>query len=339
VTTQKSTEPEMIGFLMIPQFSMIAFSAAIEPLRLANYLTGQELYRWVLISRDGGLEKASNGIAVRIDYALADAPVLPTVVVCSGVDGHWYDDRHVMAWLRRIAAKGITIGSVCTASHILARAGLLQGYRCTTHWENLAGFSETFQEIEATGELFTIDRNRFTCAGGTAAVDLMLHRIAATHGERLAVEVAEQMLHDKIRPGSVLQRTTVQPNPGIEQGELLAAIVLMQDNIEEPLDLLTLSNRLNQSRRNVERLFRKHLNCSPARYYLGLRLKRARQLLCQTKMSVMEVAISCGFVSATHFSKSYHDYFGVPPRSDQQSRRAGPFAAPGAGRQRGAEKK
>jgi transcriptional regulator GlxA family with amidase domain len=169
VTTQKSTEPEMIGFLMIPQFSMIAFSAAIEPLRLANYLSGQELYRWVLISRDGGLEKASNGIDVRIDYALADAPALPTVVVCSGVDGHWYDDRHVMAWLRRMAAKGVTIGSVCTASHILARAGLLQGYRCTTHWENLAGFSETFQEIEATGELFTIDRNRFTCAGGTAA--------------------------------------------------------------------------------------------------------------------------------------------------------------------------
>jgi transcriptional regulator GlxA family with amidase domain len=310
VTTQKSTEPEMIGFLMIPQFSMIAFSAAIEPLRLANYLSGQELYRWVLISRDGGLEKASNGIDVRIDYALADAPALPTVVVCSGVDGHWYDDRQVMAWLRRIAAKGVTIGSVCTASHILARAGLLQGYRCTTHWENLAGFSETFQEIEATGELFTIDRNRFTCAGGTAAVDLMLHRIAATHGERLAVEVAEQMLHDKIRPGSVLQRTAVQPNPGIEQGELLAAIVLMQDNIEEPLDLLTLSNRLNQSRRNVERLFRKHLNCSPARYYLGLRLKRARQLLCQTKMSVMEVAISCGFVSATHFSKALPGFRG-----------------------------
>ena len=272
MTTQKYTEPEMIGFLMIPHFSMIAFSAAIEPLRLANYLSGQELYRWVLISRDGGLEKASNGIDVRIDYALADAPALPTVVVCSGVDGHWYDDRQVMAWLRRMAAKGVTIGSVCTASHILARAGLLQGYRCTTHWENLAGFSETFQEIEATGELFTIDRNRFTCAGGTAAVDLMLHRIAATHGERLAVEVAEQMLHDKIRAGSVLQRTAVQPDPGIEQGELLAAIVLMQDNIEEPLDLLTLSNRLNQSRRNVERLFRKHLNCSPARYYLGLRL-------------------------------------------------------------------
>ena len=118
LTTSKFTEPEMIGFLMIPQFSMIAFSAAIEPLRLANYLSGQELYRWVLISRDGGLEKASNGIDIRIDYALADAPALPTVVVCSGVDGHWYDDRQVMAWLRRIAAKGVTIGSVCTASHI-----------------------------------------------------------------------------------------------------------------------------------------------------------------------------------------------------------------------------
>jgi transcriptional regulator GlxA family with amidase domain len=199
---------------------------------------------------------------------------------------------------------------------VLARAGLLDGYRCTIHWENMAGLAESFPGIEATGELFTIDRNRFTCAGGTAATDLMLHRIAARHGERLAVEVAEQMLHDKIRPGSVRQQEAIQPNPAVEREELLAAILLMQEHIEEPLDLLTLSARLGQSRRNVERLFRRHMDCSPAKYYLGLRLKRARQLLRQTRLSVMEVSICCGFVSATHFSKCYRDHFGVPPRMD-----------------------
>lgn len=319
---------ETIGFLLVPDFSMIAFTAAVEPLRLANHLSGRELYRWVLLSRDGGCERASNGIGVCVDYAIADAPPLPTIMLCSGVNGHWYEDRSVFSWLRRVAAQGAALGSLCTGSHILARAGLLNGYRCTIHWENMAGFSETFPEIDATGELFTIDRNRFTCAGGTSATDMMLHHIAMAHGEKLAVDVAEQLLHTKIRQGSVRQQEAVQPNPAVDHDDLLAAVLMMQDNIEEPLDLLALSVELGQSRRNVERLFRKYMNCSPAKYYLGLRLKRARQLLCQTRMSVMEVSISCGFVSATHFSKCYRDYFGVPPRSDQQNHRQRPLAAP-----------
>jgi transcriptional regulator GlxA family with amidase domain len=313
--------PETFGFLLIPQFSMIAFAAAIEPLRLANHVSGETLYRWVLLSRDGSSERASNGIPVAADHALAEAPSLPTIIVCSGIDGHWYEDRAVFAWLRRMAARGATLGSVCTASHILARAGLLDGYRCTVHWENLAGFSETFPNLEATGELFTVDRNRFTCAGGIAAADMMLHRIAATHGDELAAKIGEQMLHDKMRPGAMRQHAVPQPPFAVEREELQAAVRMMLENIETPVDLLTLAHRLGQSRRNVERLFRKYLNCSPARYYLGLRLTRARQLLNQTHLSVLEVALCCGFVSATHFSQRYRGYFGVPPRSDQTGHR------------------
>ncbi|EWY42664.1 AraC family transcriptional regulator [Skermanella stibiiresistens SB22] len=320
--------PETVGFLLIPQFSLIAFTAALEPLRLANHISGRELYRWVLLSPDGASGQASCGLRIAVDHGIDAAPELPTIIVCSGIDGHWYDDRTVLSWLRRRATRGVEFGSLCTASHILARAGLLNGYRCTIHWENLAGFSETYPEIDATGELFNIDRNRFTCAGGTAAMDMMLHRVASAHGDKLAVGIAEQLLHEKIRQGSVRQREAIQPDPGIEREELAAAVKLMMANIEEPLDLLTLSNQLGQSRRNVERLFRKFMNCSPARYYLGLRLKRARQLLFQTRMSVMEVAISCGFVSATHFSKCYRDYFGVAPRDDQSGHRLRPLTDP-----------
>ena len=320
--------PEAFGFLLIPQFSMIAFAAAIEPLRLANHVSGKPLYRWVLLTRDGGPEKASNGIHIAADHALSDAPSLPTVVLCSGIDGHWYEDRKVFAWLRRTAARGVTLGSVCTASHILARAGLLDGYRCTIHWENLAGFSETFPKLEATAELFTVDRNRFTCAGGIAAADMMLHRIAATHGDDLASQIGEQMLHDRIRPGAMRQHAAPQPPLALERQELHAAVRMMLDNIETPLDLAAIARRLGQSRRNLERLFRKHLNGSPARYYLGLRLTRARQLLDQTRLSVLEVALCCGFVSATHFSQRYRDYFGVPPRSDQTGRRRRALSAP-----------
>lgn len=307
--------PERFGFLLIPQFSMIAFAAAIEPLRLANHVSGETLYRWLLLSRDGGSERASNAIPVTVDHALADAPALATVIVCSGIDGHWYADGKVFGWLRRAAARGATLGSLCTASHILAAAGLLDGYRCTVHWENLAGFSESFPNLEATEELFTVDRNRFTCAGGFAAADLMLHRIAATHGVKLAEQIREQMLHDKIRPGAMRQHAA--PQLVLERAELQAAVRIMSENIETPLDLATIAHRLGQSRRNMERLFRKHLNGSPGRYYLELRLTRARQLLSQTRMSVLQVALCCGFASATHFSQRYRAYFGVPPRSDQ----------------------
>jgi transcriptional regulator GlxA family with amidase domain len=281
-----------------------------------------------LLSRDGGSERASNAIPVTVDHALADAPSLSTVIVCSGIDGHWYKDGKVFAWLRRAAARGATLGSVCTASHILAAAGLLDGYRCTVHWENLAGFSESFPNLEATEELFTVDRNRFTCAGGFAAADMMLHRIAATHGAKLAEQIREQMLHDKIRPGAMRQHAA--PQLVLERAELQAAVRIMSENIETPLDLATIAHRLGHSRRNIERLFRKHLNGSPGRYYLELRLTRARQLLSQTRMSVLQVALCCGFASATHFSQRYRTYFGVPPRSDQAGL-GRPITAPTAG--------
>jgi AraC family transcriptional regulator, glycine betaine-responsive activator len=321
--------PETLGFLLIPQFSMIALAAAIEPLRLANYVSGRPLYRWVLLSHGGDSEIASNGIRLPVDHDIAHAPNLPTVIVCSGIEGHWYEDKQVFAWLRRMAINGAVLGSVCTASHILARAGLLDGYRCTIHWENMASFTESFPQVEATGELFTIDRNRFTCAGGSAATDMMLHRIAAGHGEELAARVGEQMLHVKIRPGAMRQHAAASPTIAVERRELQAAIQMMLENIETPLDLLSLAKRLGQSRRNMERLFRKYMNGSPARYYVGLRLIKARQLLNQTRMPVTEVALSCGFCSATHFSKRYRGYFGVAPRTDQVSQRASVFALSG----------
>jgi transcriptional regulator GlxA family with amidase domain len=315
--------PETIGFLLIPQFSMIAFAAAVEPLRLANHESGRVLYRWVLVSSDGGAVTASNGIAIPADCTLTEAPSLSALVLCGGIDGHWYKDRAVLAWLRRQAKQGVAVGAVCTGSHVLARAGLLDGYRCTVHWENLASFAESFPDVEATGELFTVDRNRFTCAGGTAAADMMLHRIAAAHGDGLAARIGEQMLHDTIRPGALRQHVVLQPPRVSERQELQAAVELMRENIEKPRDLGQLAAELGQSRRNIERLFRKHMNCSPARYYLGLRLARARQLLSQTRMAVVEVALSCGFVSAAHFSKRYRSHFGVAPRADQASERAG----------------
>jgi transcriptional regulator GlxA family with amidase domain len=309
--------PQRIGFILIPRFSMIAFTSALEPLRLANRASGHELYAWSLHSADGGPVSASNGIVFQAEGGLDRASTCDAVVVCSGLDVHRYDDRQLSSWLRRAARRGLDVGAVCTGSHIMARAGLLDGYRCTIHWENLAAFAEDFPDIEVTTELFEIDRNRFTCSGGTGAIDMMLNVIAMQHGHELAAAVADQFMHERIRDQHDHQRMSLPARLGVRHPKLIAVIDLMEQNLEEPLARSALAVNAGLSTRQLERLFRKYLNRSPARYYLELRLNKARLLLLQTNMSVIDVALACGFVSASHFSKCYRDFFGRTPRKER----------------------
>jgi transcriptional regulator GlxA family with amidase domain len=309
--------PQRIGLVLVPNFSMIAFTAAVEALRLANRTSGQALYQWSLFSVDGRPVKASNGIALHPDGDLEAANRFDTVAVCSGTDVQRFQDRALVSWLRRMARQGADIGALCTGSYILARAGLLDGYRCTIHWENLAGFFEDFPDIEVSSELFEIDRNRFTCSGGTAAIDLMLNVIARQHGHELAAGVADQFLHERIRDHRDHQRMSLPARLGVQHPKLLKVIELMEQNLEEPLSRSGLAVTAGLSTRQLERLFRKYLNRSPARYYLELRLNKARLLLLQTNMSIIDVALACGFVSASHFSKCYRDFFGRTPRKER----------------------
>ncbi len=322
--------PHRIGFLLIPQFSMISFSTALEPLRLANRQSGKDLYAWELFSSDGQPVTASNGIEVRVQGGLEAAGALPVVVVCAGIDVHRFDNKAVLSWLRRMDRKGSDIGAVCTASHILARAGLLDGFRCTIHWENLASFAEDFPNIEVSSEIFEIDRNRFTCAGGTAPLDMMLNMISLQHGHELAASVADQFMHERIRDQHDHQRISLPARLGVRHPKLLTVIEMMEQNLEEPLSRSELARAARLSTRQLERLFRKYLSRSPARYYLELRLNRARLLLLQTNMSVIDVALACGFVSASHFSKCYRDFFGHTPRKE----RGLPLTGSGAGNNR-----
>jgi AraC family transcriptional regulator, glycine betaine-responsive activator len=309
--------PQKIGFLLIPNFSMIAFASAVESLRLANRTSGRALYGWTLLGRDGKPVQASNGITFHPDAAIDAASPCDMLVVCSGVGGHLYRDKAVFSWLRRLDRQGTDIGALCTGSAVLAHAGLLEGYRCTIHWENLTGFIEEFPELEVTNELFEIDRNRFTCSGGTAAVDMMLNLIARQHGHELAAAVSEQFIHERIRDQHDHQRMALTARLGVRHPKLIAVIKLMEQNLEEPLDRGGLADRVGLSTRQLERLFGKYLHRSPARYYLELRLNRARLLLLQTNMSVIDVALACGFVSASHFSKCYRDTFGKTPRKER----------------------
>ncbi|HRY24071.1 MAG: GlxA family transcriptional regulator [Geminicoccaceae bacterium] len=317
-----AVDTETVAFFLVPDFSMISFASAVEPLRIANRLSGRSLYRWLLLSKDGGPVRGSNGISVNVDMAMdriqaSFGQSLPTICLASGLHGERYADKDVFAWLRRMDRHGAVIGALCTGAHILAKAGLITDHRCTIHWENLPGFVEAFPDIDVAADLYEIDRNRFTCSGGTAPLDLMLSRIAAAHGEELATKVSEQCLLDRIRGPHDRQRMPIRIRLGVHHPKLINAIELMEANIEEPLPQEQLAHYIGLSRRQLERLFRRHMGRTPAQYYLELRLERARHLLYQTDLPIMSIACACGFVSASHFSTCYRQMFGRTPRAER----------------------
>jgi transcriptional regulator GlxA family with amidase domain len=316
--TESAAGPRQVfGFLLLPGFSLLAFSSAIDPLRSANRLSGRDLYEWFLITSDGEPVAASNGARIIPDGAIDRFERLPNLIICAGVGVRNFADKKVFAWLRRLERTGCRMGAVSTASHVLAKLGMLDGHRCTIHWENLPGFREDFPQLDATNELFEIDRGRFTCSGGTASLDMMLALIAPDHGRALTSRVADQFMHERLRDQHDKQRMDLRLRLGISHPKLLKVVALMEAHLEEPLARADLATRVGLSTRQLERLFRKYLQRTPTRFYLELRLERARQLLTQTSLSVLDVALACGFVSASHFSKCYREIFKKTPREER----------------------
>jgi transcriptional regulator GlxA family with amidase domain len=311
------TRPQQIGFLLLNEFSMLAFASALEPLRAANRQTNRDLFNWVIASPGGTVAIASNGVEVRADGDLTILQECRMVFVCAGVNVRGNTDRNVLNLIRRLDRNGAVIGAICTGTYVMAAAGLLDGRRCTIHWENIDGLSEEFPELEITNDLFEVDGTRVTCSGGTASLDMMLNLITQAHGAALAAEISDQFIHDRIREPTDRQRMELRSRLGVSHPKLLAVVKTMEDNLEEPLAQTDIARMTNLSTRQLERLFRKYLNTTPTRYYLNLRLARARHLLRQTSMSILSVALACGFVSASHFSKCYRECYGCTPRAER----------------------
>ena len=314
----KGRTPQTIGFLLLPEFSLIAFTASIEPLRSANRLSRKSLYAWQTISMSGQPVAASNGVTITPDCSLKDASNCNVIFICAGLRPlHNLPDK-ISGELRMLARKGMPLGSVCTGTVALAKAGLLDGHRCTIHWENIEGFAETFPDLEITATLFEIDRNRYTCSGGTAPLDMMIHSIKLDHGEALALNVADQMLLNFVREPQAGQRMAIEHRTGIRHPKLLAAIGYMEAHTETIISMHELSDEIGLSLRQLERLFKSKLGVTPTQYYLDLRVRRARQLLRQSPMSVMEVAVATGFNSASHFTQIYKKHFGHAPSQERK---------------------
>jgi transcriptional regulator GlxA family with amidase domain len=325
---KNQSKKRSIVFFLVPNFTLLPFTAAIETLRIANRMLGYSAYTWRLCSANGEKVYSSSGICLEADSSLADerrhlsGENRPNMVlVCSGVYVEEFQNKSVNAWLRETYNRGIAVGSLCTGAHVLAQAGLLNGKRCAIHWENLPGFAEAFPQAEVYADLYEVDSNIYTCAGGTASLDMMLNLIGQDFGDNLVNKVCEQQLTDRVRNPHDRQRLPLRARLGVQNAKVLSIIEVMENNLSEPLSLVEIADDAGLSRRQIERLFRQEMGRSPARYYLEIRLDRARHLLVQSSMPVVEVAVACGFVSASHFSKCYREVYNRSPQQERAERK------------------
>ncbi len=316
-------------FLTLPQYSMIALSSAVEALRMANRVAKNEVYQWALASMDGEPVAASNGLTMAPTVGLADAGEAQIVFVCGGLDIEAACTPDVLAALRRLGQRQTALGALCTGGYALAKAGLLDKYKAVVHWENMTALEEQFPKVIFSRQLFAIDRDRFTCSGGVAPLDLMLNIIQSHLGPHVAPMISEQFILDRIRNDQDRQHVPLMARVGLFHENLIEAAALMEANLEEPLSLDEIASLVGVSRRQIERLFKRYVGEVPTKYYLDMRLRRARSLLLQTAMSVMEIAVACGFQSPPHFSKCYRDLFGHTPSAERRNSRLA-LLSPGA---------
>jgi len=308
-----------IGMALVPDFNVMATMGFIDPLRAANYLDGRNRFRWRFLSDGGGPCRASNGAEI-VTEPLSGASGRDFDILL--VSASWAPERHATIRLQRLlrdaARQGAMIAALDTGAFILARCGLLQDCRASVHYQHIDAFQELFPDVEVGENLFEIGRNRMTCCGGSAAVELGLHLVHSLHGRALANAAARYIFHPTLRePGTRQQPERREPLGSLVPARVKTAIQLMEDNLEEPLPIPALCQRVGISHRQLDRLFATHIRKTPTLYYRDIRLDRARGLVTQTEMSMSEIAVASGFTGQVHFSRAYSDRFGLPPIRDR----------------------
>jgi len=313
--------PRRIGFLLLPKFSLIGLLSAVEPLRGANRTLGYAAYSWHFFSVDGEPVAASNGIPIAPEAAIETVDHFPCVAVFASYDPLAAAGRRLYRWLQRLHRQGAELGGFETGTVVLAEAGLLAGRRVTLHWETVEAFRETWLDVDARDSLYEIDGPIFTCSGATAGMDLMLYLIGQHHSGTVAADVADQFLHTEIRAAGAHQRMAADTRAGTSNPDLVRVTETMSDHLEHPLSLDELAAACDMSRRRLERLFARHLGEPPQRWYLRLRLERARHLLRYGELPVNEVAVACGFGSAAYFTRAYRTRYDRTPGAERRDAR------------------
>lgn len=314
----QSRRPIRIGFYLVPDFPLMTFAAALDSLRQGNRLTKRKAFEWVVLSADGAHVKSSSGLGFDADAPIARAPRCDIIILCAGINYADAYDTNVFAWLRRIYSEGCVLGAVSTAVFFLAKAGLLEGRRCAVHWESLASFRSEFPNCLATDDIFAIDGRFLTSSGGTVTLDMMLYLIAAVEGRELASLISDQFNHARIRRQDDVQRMSPEDRFGIKNTKLAFVIRRMEGSLGEPVEISDLADSVALSLRQLERLFHSNLGKSPSKFYIELRMQRARELLVYTELAISQIAEICGYQSASHFSRFYRERFRETPAATRK---------------------
>lgn len=309
-----------IGFLLLDQFSMLSFTSALEPLEVTNQLADKTLYEYFTATADGEVVRSSSGVAVIPDFTVAElvsTRQIDALIVIGGIEVPDVN-RLLQSSLQRCSSAGVALGGVASGVLALAKAGFLDGHSCSVQRDFMALLKEERPNVAVSLKQFTLNPQRFSCTGGSAAIEMMINRISAEQGADIAHAVGEALLYE---PGATAQQLLLPEQVRATQPKLVEIITLMEANLEEPLSLTELAGYVGISRRHLERIFKKHLGCSPLKYYIRLRLLAARQLLKQTSRPIIDVAAACGFVSAAHFSKCYKAHMNITPKAERQGAR------------------
>ncbi len=313
----------VFGFVVVPNFSLIALSACIDPLRIANGVLGRPTYRSVLLSVDGGLVASSDGIQVVTQHSLADAPAMDVVFVIGPNPIPHRGLRSLTQWLKKMALQGLPLGGIDTGAYLMAQAGLLDGYRCTIHWEDHEALAEQFPQVIVTQHFFEVDRDRYTCSGGVAPLDLMTYLLTRAPGSRqLANEVANLLVVER-RSLTDVQTVSIIHQERVTHPAAVEALRLMEANVSEPLTVAEIAQFAGMPLRSLQRLFRQQFAKSAERIYLDIRLSHARILVQRSDKSIRDIASETGFASPAHLTARYTPRFGAPPRKDRTQRQQG----------------
>jgi len=322
-----ASKPLRIGFLLLPHASMVDYAIASEVLSRANDLAEKKLYEYLTLSLSGDPVTLQNRLVTPVELPLGYAPKLDMLFVLADDLNHSFPLDALVSGIQTQASEKLLLVGLGCGSYWLAKAGLLHGYRATIHWQEINRFTEEYQDIIVTSNLYECDRNRYSCAGGAATFDFMLHLIGNQQGQEFAGMLSERFSMERVRPSNERQRIPLATRIGNSQPKLTEAVSLMEANIEEPLSTDDIAYYVGVSRRQLERLFKQYLNTVPSKYYLELRLNRARQLLQQTSKSIVQIGLACGLSRGPHFSSSYRNHFNITPREERAQRINTPIPA------------
>lgn len=318
-----------IAFVLQPRFTLLAFSSFIDALRLAADEADRSRplrCSWDVLSHDMRPIRASCGIEITPTREIADPAGYDYVVMVGGLlpDGRRLAPK-LLTFLKQTAEAGVPLIGVCTGSFILARLGLMQGYRSCVSWFHANDFGAEFPEhVVTSNEIFVTDRNRITCAGGTGVIHLAAHLIERHVSRPEAQKALRIMLENVALPSRALQ-----PQPTFagrsDNVWIRKALLLMERNVSTPLPMDAIARELHLSTRQLERLFQSEIGSTPADFAVRLRLRHAHDLLLGTRRPISEVALESGFADCSHFSRRFRGQYGKTPT---QIRAAG-LADPG----------